>query len=75
MSYIRSTNTLYKRLNCIGETHMQTSNKIFTEPAKECDSQPVSDKHYHLETMFYSPLKVPEQAKYIQTKYEEIGGR
>lgn len=62
--------TSYRRLG--DETHPVTgallSSRIFTDPGK-CGLPPIPEQDEHLESMFYQPLKVPEQGKLIQADY------
>ena len=49
------------------------SSHIFTDI--KCDDLPKPIQRKYLESMFYAPLNVPEQAKVIQSTTAESGGR
>jgi hypothetical protein len=62
---------MYKTLRSINDNRSILSNTHFT--SDKCEKPETSAVNRYLETMFFAPLKVPEQGKYIQAENSDLG--
>ena len=62
---------MYKTLKTINDSRAVLSDTRFVYNKCEEPLKPVF--HNYLETMFFNPLKVPEEGKFIQAKDSKLG--